>query len=140
MCVWEDPFFDKPSSDCLSFLEPSCLSNQLEIKNYSIHIDLINLTLSMRRDEFLDPIWQLNSLRFGMHDRYVVNICPVGLKENKKIYWLVSSYPSQAVVSCDPAFWQLCICVIKLGLIIFLEKLTCVISYIYLLESLVNIL
>lgn len=70
MCVWEDSFFDKP--DCLSFLGPSYLSNQLEIKNYSIHIDLINLTLSMRIYEFLDPIWQLNSLRFGMHDHYVV--------------------------------------------------------------------
>jgi hypothetical protein len=92
MCVWEDLFFDEP--DCLSFLEPSYLSNLLEIKNYSIHIDLINLTLSMRRYEFWDLIWQLNSLRFGMHDRYVVNICPVGLKEYKKIYWLVSSYPS----------------------------------------------
>jgi hypothetical protein len=52
LCM-EDLFFDKP--DCLSFLEPSYLSNQLEIKNYSIHIDLINLILSMRRYEFLDP-------------------------------------------------------------------------------------
>jgi hypothetical protein len=48
-----------------------------------------------------------------MHDRYVVNICPVGLKEYKKIYW----NPSQAVVSCDPAFMYLYICasVVSLG-------------------------